>query len=136
MINNIKQGYVSFEVAKLLKENGFNIPYYGYDKNGNLSPFNEGYKNIYSKIDYYYRPTCDVAIDWIYENFGIWIYCEIGENPRNFYPVITSPDRLKDHSFKYYPKFWFDSSFNAKNSGIEITFNNLNSIICGFRLDL
>ena len=70
----IKEDYVSFEVAKLLKEKGFNEPYYRcsrvYNENGTLQPHH------YVRIDgfkYISAPTLQMAMKWLREEHSIFI---------------------------------------------------------------
>lgn len=104
MNNNIKEDYCSFEIAKLLKEKGFDVPcnFYYYEKyyaemlNKNRESlglperFEEGQvgkqlnskhkgrlinRNKYDTTTS--RPTYALAIKWIRENFGIHIHCHL-----------------------------------------------------------
>lgn len=102
--NNIQEDYCSFEVCKLLKEKGFDIPcsthwelgngdkksntppgvYIGgfLDKQGSPRPYNnselmESYQDERYPNDVFgewSRPTHSVAIEWIRVNFGIHIW--------------------------------------------------------------
>ena len=58
----IREEYVSFETAQMLKEAGFecNLEYY-YDKHGNVEP------SLYADNDDYPRPTQAIAARWIRE---------------------------------------------------------------------
>lgn len=75
MNNNIQEDYCSFEVSKLLKEKGFNIPLNLY-----YNPFSGRLmKESVLKIQNSHKqsinaPTHSLAIKWIRENFGIHIY--------------------------------------------------------------
>ena len=72
--NNIQESYVSFEVAKLLKEKGADL--IGGKKAYNL----DGSRRI-SITSYHYNDetypitdcTQSTAIEWLRVNFGIWI---------------------------------------------------------------
>ena len=63
----ITEDYVSYEVAKLLKEKGFNEPcfYYYKDKVLMFSPFLKG-RNSY-QTDTYSAPTHQMAMKWLRE---------------------------------------------------------------------
>ena len=72
---------VSFEIAKLLKEKGFNEE---------VKPFYNGLKNnelIISDIigtsnnlpDWYPAPTIAEVVMWLYEKHNIWIYVDSHE---------------------------------------------------------
>ena len=63
---------ISYELAKLLKEKGFNKPCRWYMKDGvTLSDSNE--TNDYLITGYYSAPTIAEVVMWLYENHGIWI---------------------------------------------------------------
>ena len=75
----LSEDYVSFEVAKLLKEKGFREPcYMYYDNNGDISgkyinpdiPFN------YSSVPYYLCPSQSMAMKWLREEKNIFIVIE------------------------------------------------------------
>jgi hypothetical protein len=69
---------VKFEIAKLLKEKGFNQKC----KKG-FFPTNHGYfpidftfeSDLIKYPNYYLRPTMAEAVMWLYEKHGIWIGC-------------------------------------------------------------
>lgn len=63
----IIEDYISYEVAKLLKEKGFNEPcfYYYKDKVLMFSPFLKG-RNSY-QTDTYSAPTHQMAMKWLRE---------------------------------------------------------------------
>lgn len=76
----IKEDYVSFEVAKLLKEKGFNEPCFYYYKDGNLmfSPFLKG-RNSY-QTDTYSAPTLQMAMRWLREVHHLYIDVGFGND--------------------------------------------------------
>lgn len=69
----IHERYCSYELSKLLKEKGFDIltDMVYCEVNQYRCPF-EYKANIEGK-GYYLCPTHQMAIDWICENFNIWI---------------------------------------------------------------
>jgi hypothetical protein len=74
----ITEDYVSFEVAKLLKEKGFDEPcYQKYDDEGYLSFNHVGYVNSEKPCDDFYAlaPTLQMAMKWLREvhSLHIWI---------------------------------------------------------------
>lgn len=139
---------VNFELAKLLKEKGFNlkvINFYNYDKLStpfdkdrqvdgliNYNPINwNGTKNHYTSA-----PTIAEVIMWLYEKHGIWIavdwmrrvkpynskfYCHLrGINKDlNSDNFISINDTLKA-GYKV-----FNSPTEAYESAIEYVLNNL-----------
>jgi hypothetical protein len=69
---------VSFEIAKLLKEKGYNqqgFPYYSKDLDFDDIELNHHYKDFYPENGYeiFTAPTIAEVIMWLYENHGIWI---------------------------------------------------------------
>jgi hypothetical protein len=72
----IKEAYCSFEVAKLLKEKGFDEScYQKYDNTGYLSLNNVGYINSEKPSEDFYAlaPTHQMAMAWLREEKGIAI---------------------------------------------------------------
>lgn len=84
--NDIQETLVNFEVAKLIKEKGFDIwTYSGWKENKVTSAFKE------YTFDYN-RPTHQLVFDWIYKNFKIYI----GIEPYNKYWSIKIFQENKD----------------------------------------
>lgn len=93
--NNIQEPMCSFEVSKLLKEKGFDIPCYKaflykiYEPSSiteeNITKIKDATNYSDSHYEKYYRPTHGLAIEWIKVNFGIWI--EI------FWDVVNSKEK-------------------------------------------
>lgn len=109
--NNIEEKRVSLEVAKMLKEHGFDvwqIPAHRFIENEVL----------------YYRPTQQVSIDWLRINFGIQIFldyifydgfhygCKITEPNGDFHEIwlegkdndidgCDTPEEAKEEAIKY-----------------------------------
>jgi len=76
MNNNIEETYVSFEVAKLLKEKGFDVhceSYYEEDRSLHQFVGNYNSEDQKKEMPHYSRPTQSICIKWIRENFGIHI---------------------------------------------------------------
>lgn len=87
----IKEDYVSFETAKLLKEKGFPIPsnsfedwvFCMYDENGNIQ------WGCYSR-EWYARVTLQMAMKWLREVHGVTIIIDtndiwLGEGDRFYW---------------------------------------------------
>jgi hypothetical protein len=75
----ITEDYVSFEVAKLLKEKGFDESCGQiYDGEGNLNINNCGYINEESPDEYFHSlaPTHQLAMKWLREEHNIFIVIE------------------------------------------------------------
>lgn len=75
----IKEDYVSFEVAKLLKEKGFDEPCFGYynvyyDPHGkDLKLWRKFPHGMQANTDYLNVPTHQMAIKWLREKYNIYI---------------------------------------------------------------
>lgn len=76
----ITEDYVSFEVAKLLKEKGFNEPCFYYYKDGVLmfSPILKG-RNLY-QTDTYSAPTLQMAMKYLREVHHLYIDVGFGND--------------------------------------------------------
>ena len=99
----MKEAYVKFETAKLLKEKGFNIPsdtsyedylWQMYDENGKV------HWGIYSS-DWYFRITQQMACRWLREVKGTTIVIEVGwmvyNNEPYYYALyarLDDPDKV------------------------------------------
>lgn len=91
----MNEQYISFKVAKLLKEKGFNIPlntsyevylWQMYDENGEI------HWGVYNS-DWYFRITQQMACSWLRKR-GIHIMstigCDVDRTPRIFYGVVIA----------------------------------------------
>ena len=97
----IKERYVSFEIAKLLKEKGFNEEceyfYDEYDKNEYVICSNgSSAYNDDKNPTYYSMPTLYMTMEWLREK-GVYMYVEPfitisseGYNLKGFKPWITT----------------------------------------------
>lgn len=70
-----QEDYVSFEIAKLLKEKGFDCPSYCHYRlnNGELCNFNTNCNTNLNQNDYITAPTIQMTMDWLREYHGLWI---------------------------------------------------------------
>lgn len=100
MNNNIEEDYCSFEVSKLLKEKGFQVPtvFYFRITGGHMFPqpnpfnHNDDSKNeTAGGMTYVSAPTHALAIKWIRENFHIHIWVEkyLSESIEIFYEYFV-----------------------------------------------
>lgn len=75
MINNITEDRCSFEVSKLLKEKGFNLPQVPITDGNNILRRTQNYlENCLHEQNVFRQPTHALAIKWTRENFGIYIH--------------------------------------------------------------
>jgi len=90
----IKEDYVSFETAKLLKEKGFDEPCYMAYVPTNIKHTmrnDAGHSNSMHPDDYYAVPTLQMAMKWLRKIYGIDIVIEISDpsvKDRKYYCII------------------------------------------------
>lgn len=144
---------IKFELAKLLKEKGFDKPCSHYYRGGHLLSFLHLQSNAVKESKfkdrikwlakfplgtsiYHEAPTLTDVIMWLYETYGIWIGVGLTDNTRAFYfqPTIwTSKDREyhdedmidQAKSICNYKDWKFNSPTEAYEKAIEYTLNNL-----------
>jgi len=126
---------VNFEIAKLLKEKGFDIPAFYYYENEKLV---EPYLENGSSTDFDFRvdlsdlqehfnkwskrisaPTIAEVVMWLYEKHGIWIYIKQGYKWEWYIETVANHPELK-----YYDGLE-DSPTEAYEAAILYTLNNL-----------
>ena len=69
----ITEDYVSFEVAKMLREKGFNIPVWTRYEDANEVIFGDKYNWNNSPMGHTSAPTHQMAMKWLIEEYGISI---------------------------------------------------------------
>lgn len=125
---------VNFEIAKLLKEKGYDKPTFYYYENEKLT---EPYLENGSSTDVEFRvdlsdlkehfnkwskrvsaPTIAEVVMWLYEKHGIWMWVEKYENESQFVPQIPKANLQKVLGF-------FNSPAEAYSEGITYTLENL-----------
>ena len=134
----IKERYVSHEVAKLLKDKGFNEPCVGYySPEGKLKLLtyaetnSEWFKNTSA-------PTQQMACDWIEEEYGIFIQIN---RDNQYYEgreviAVTKEDIERGHMTMYYARVFdkysvsnttehYDSIESAYNEALKYVLTNL-----------
>jgi hypothetical protein len=120
---------VSFEIAKLLKEKGFDEECRLCVEDGDERPlpFNCGntiHRN--SLHSYYSAPTIAEVIMWLYEKHGIWIVCsqilDIEMATAEIYWFWVAVKESEEIAYQY---FDFKSPTEAYEAAIEYTLNNL-----------
>jgi hypothetical protein len=89
---------VNFEIAKLLKEKGFDtIDCDGYYHV--CDGYTKGYSYCYSDVntqkeDAILAPTIAEVVMWMYEKHGVWIYVKQGYNWEWFIETISNKPEL------------------------------------------
>ena len=121
---------VSFEIAKMLKERGFNeTSNYLYNNNAEIK------KGILPNklTNYYSAPTISDVLMWLYEKHGIWIYsvkskygwlgCVKDYSNKELKTIYTTHSEqmfLAGESDK-----WYNSPTEAYESSIKYVLTNL-----------
>ena len=126
----VEEQYTSFEVAKLLKEKGFNesCRYY-YVNNGNLMFTEEYLHNSEIKYGTYSScvctaPTQQMAMAWLREIHNIHIdICSIWDVIHWLYQVFVITPRTARNS--YVDKILYTSYEQAVEAGIKYCLENL-----------
>ena len=125
----IQEDYVGFEIAKLLKEKGFDEPCFRYAES----------KEIYESGDWYVGnvtggcigvPTLQMAMKWLREVHKIHISVEMGFDVDNhqYYFFVPSVCRFSDKSGEYGNPFGekeFDTYEQACEAAIKYCLENL-----------
>lgn len=111
----IKEDYVSFETAKLLKEKGFDEScYQKYDDEGYLSFNHVGYINSESPSDDFsaLAPTHQMAVAWLREVHNIFIIIEphlydyVNEKTKSYVTSLWQGDNYYENiTSKDYPSY-------------------------------
>ena len=116
--------HVDFEIAKLLKEKGFDIPMsraYHVESKHLLFAFSAKSNNEFEDI-HITAPTITETVMWLYEKHKIWI--EVRKHTRDmllcFSPYIDNTPINSDVFFNDY-----DSPTEAYEAGIEHTLKHL-----------
>lgn len=113
---------VSFPLAKLLKEKGFNLKVVNFFNYERLSLISDKDRQIEGLVNYnpinwnsiknYYTsaPTISDVVMWLYEKHGIWIYPFRHDFNNEFYWHIDTPDE---------DEFTSDMNFNSPTEAYE-----------------
>lgn len=117
---------VSFEIAKLLKEKGFNnkVSHY-WNYNGEVL---FSYKPKTDPINYTMAPAIAEVVMWLYDEHGVWIE---GMHCGTFNDFTFKVSRLNKKNIKKEPHYMhdlgkgFNSPTDAYRAAIEYALNNL-----------
>ena len=131
----IAEDYVSFEIAKLLKEKGFDGECQGYyevptklssqkDVRKQLNALPKNW-NEYNKecvvCEYISIPTHQMALKWLREVHKIYIAVNVGCDVDNENYVFYSPMivKLNNKSVEYIESFGEDDEFDSNEKAVE-----------------
>lgn len=115
---------VKFEIAKLLKERGFDEPCrFVHDTWDNIKDWLEGgdgeHRNSHKNGSVYYSaPTIAEVVMWLYEKHGIWIACNISPDFETFSCYVVNKKIGYDTEE-------FNSPTEAYSQAIEYVIKNL-----------
>lgn len=117
---------VSFEIAKLLKEKGFNEPCKLFVEDGDEGPlpFNCGntiHRN--SLHPYYSAPTITEVVMWLYEKHRIWTVVNVNIMGSWYFEHFDLKEK-RNAQFKP-TDTQYDSPTEAYSQAIEFTLKNL-----------
>jgi hypothetical protein len=134
---------VKFELAKLLKEKGFDkYCTSGYTESGDVYLHQGGQEPVKNGHGYYEgrnynggefycsAPTIAEVVMWLYEKHGIWISVSITIQKEYYYQCIDITGK-KDSTKNNYPSRickpgnYYNSPTEAYEAAIEYTLNNL-----------
>ena len=111
---------VNFEIAKLLKEKGFESESKAfYDGSGELFYYN--YSNNVMQRFRYAAPTIAEVVMWLYEKHGIWVSVTFKRHSQNkhFSYNIRQANGIETYLWEH------NSPTEAYEAAIEYTLNNL-----------
>ena len=117
---------VSFPIAKLLKEKGFEQKTKSYTEDGKLVTVSLTIRRFNPEKNYYPAPTIAEVVMWLYEKHGIWIVVNI-EKPHLAKSCMFYGNVIKfglHHKNKHRTVF-YNSPTEAYEAAIEYTLNNL-----------
>ena len=125
----ITEDYVSFEVAKLLKEKGFNIDCFAaYNGNGKLYKFDDDIDD--NTPCWSEAPTLQMAMKWLLEKYNMYIEITINgfQNKKyTYHVVIQNLNEWYDTSecYDFHIVGDFDSPEKGYNSAIKYCLEKL-----------
>ena len=111
---------VSFGLAKLLKEKGYDKPVNNYTSERDGDYFSNekqtiSYKNYNEIRNVYSIPTIAEVVMWLYEKYGIWIECLHRGDMGDFTFKIS---KLKK-GWRTEPHYIHESGYNSPTEAIE-----------------
>ena len=122
----ITEDYVSFEIAKLLKEKGFNEPTWTRYEDGNEVIFGDKYDWNNSPMGQISAPTHQMAMKWLREEYGISIEISALKRHQWVYTIY----RLLE---KKVAEVWNDGTYvsyeDATDDALKYCLENLDKFI-------
>ena len=127
----ITEDYVSFEVAKLLKEKGFDgICRTAYETITNVHEIEHCSSSNWGKLNQVKRPTLQMAMKWLREEHHLHISIEIGFDVDNhqYFFFVPSICKFSSKTGEYQTPFGekeFDTYEEACEAAIKYCLENL-----------
>jgi len=121
--NEVFEDYVSFQVAKLLKDKGYDVDgdCYFTPEGVEMAHFGIPERNSTYSYGETTQPTHSLAIKWIRENFGLHIYSR-NFTDLKFRSYIINKEGEMEYSLTENP---FNSSEEATEAALLYTLQNL-----------
>jgi hypothetical protein len=130
---NITEDYVSFEVAKLLKERGFDEKTLSYYED-NVLCHGDWFEWNRSPLGHVAAPTLQMAMKWLREVHNK--HCDIGYDidVKWFFQIIDLKETIEDHytEMKFYHsnnQCNFKSYEQAAEAALKYTLENLENLM-------
>ena len=126
----INEDYCSYEVAKLLKEKGFDVPclahwFIGTDRNFSISNTPQNWNEIKTDLNWLSCPTHQMAITWLSEVYGLYIWVDYSRLDCNDkQPYLWNIVETKIDG-DYWGGTYNKSPQNAIESALNYTLKNL-----------
>lgn len=115
---------INFEIAKLLKEKGFDEPTLNwYHKDTKKFNINDLMFSMNKITDNYSAPTIADVIMWLYEKYGIWIVVNIAIDNLWYFELYNLKDK-RNAEIPIQESFYTTPS-EAYQEAINYTFKNL-----------
>lgn len=117
---------ISFKIAKILKDVGFESKSRYYNSAGELAdvPDNPGIdyrhtNNMMQRFRYEAPPLSEV-ISWLYEKYNVWIWVKLDDYDKKFYFRIVEDSKVRFKSVESLQKF--KDPFSAYEEAIKYYF--------------
>ena len=126
----ITEDYVSYEVAKLLKEKGFDWPclahwYIGSEAHEKFSDYPINWNEVKSDLDWLSRPTHQMAMAWLREVHKIHIEISVQEDNK-YMPFVYKREGFRRHWRDEMPPIPLPSSYEeAVEAALKYCLENL-----------
>jgi hypothetical protein len=101
----ITEDYCSYEIAKMLKEKGFNEPIWTRYEDDNEVIFGDKYDWNNSPMDQISAPTLQMAMKWLREVYNIFIVIEPYSNTSCYFSLWEGDNYYENPLRKGFPSY-------------------------------